>query len=242
MKTSLIKQSILSITFVVIGFLAFAQCDSASFTEDLDQFFKTHVSNESIDYAIIYANPSSLNNIVDKIGSKDVSSFTRNEKLAFYINAYNVLVIKNVIDNYPITSPLKVKGFFKSITFNVAGQQLTLNDLENNKVRQLGDARIHFALVCGAKGCPPIIAGAYLPKTLNSQLDLQTQLAVNSRSFTRVFENKNVQLSQIFDWYKDDFVKDGSSLIEFINQYRTNPILTSAKVSFYEYNWNLNSK
>ena len=242
MKTSLIKQFILSIALVAFSFLTFAQCDSASFTEEVDQFFKRYVSNGNIDYAVIHNNPETLNSIVDKIGKKDPSSFTKNEKLAFYINSYNVLVVKNVIDHYPIDSPLKVKGFFKSISFDVAGQQMTLNEIENNKVRHLGDARIHFALVCGAKGCPPIIAGAYLPNTLNAQLDQQTQNAVNSSSFTKVSTNGNVQLSQIFSWYNDDFVQDGNSLVDFINQYRSTPISSLANVSFYEYNWKLNSK
>lgn len=236
------KSSILSVLLALIGQIAIAQCSVASFTNHVDQFFKSHVSNGNIDYTTIHNNPSTLNIIVDKIAGKDISTFTRNEQLAFYINAYNVLVVKNVIDHYPIKSPLNVNGFFKSKAFTVASEQLTLNELENNKVRQFGDARIHFALVCGANGCPPIIAGAYQSNTLDAQLERQTKIAVNDINFTQVKPNGNVQLSQLFNWYNVDFVNDEQTLIDFINRYRETPIAKSAKVSFYEYDWNLNTQ
>ena len=219
-----------------------AQCNSVSFTDQADKFLAKHVSNGLISYQSIHSNPEDLNDLVEMIQTKDLTTWSQKEKLAFYINAYNILVIKNVIDHYPVSSPLKVKGFFKSTKFSVAGEQLTLDELENKKVRPLSDARFHFALVCAAKGCPPIIPNAYRADNLDAQLDRQTTRAVNDPEFTKIGSNGSVQLSQIFNWYKADFIQNDNSLIDYLNLYRNDPLDTSSKVSFYEYDWRLNGK
>ena len=102
------------------------------------------------------------------------------------------------------------------------------------------EARFHFVLVCAGLGCPPIINQAYLPDTLESQLQTQTQLALNDPEFIRT-KGKRVQLSQIFEWYKEDFVRNGT-VIQYINRFRKNPIPEKAKVSYYPYDWTLNQQ
>ena len=96
-------------------------------------------------------------------------------------------------------------------------------------------------MVCGANGCPPILNKAYLPITLEEQLNKQTRLGVNNPNFIKVNEkNKKVQLSQIFEWYKEDFVSKDSQEIDFLNKYRINKIDDNFKISYYTYDWNLN--
>jgi len=94
-------------------------------------------------------------------------------------------------------------------------------------------------LVCAAKGCPPIIAEAYRPETLEKQLQQQTVKAMNSSDFVKIQKDK-VLLSELMKWYQQDFTKEGVSLIEYINSYRKTPIPASLKVEFYNYNWELN--
>ena len=141
-------------------------------------------------------------------------------------------------------SPLDKAGFFDKVSYNIAGKNVTLNTIENKLLRAVfNDARLHFVLVCGAKGCPPLIPTAYLPDILEQQLQKQTELAINGTSFIKVnSKNKRVEGSEILKWYKDDFVKKGQSEIDFLNQFRTEKISTKFKLTYSSYNWTLNSQ
>lgn len=206
-----------------------------------DTFFKENVSHGKVDYSKIHENPESLNMLTDLAALVSVSKTNDKVYQAFWINAYNIFVIKGIINNYPVKSPLDKAGFFDTINYKVAGESIGLNDIENKKLReQFDDARFHFVLVCGAIGCPPLISEAYKPKTLEHQLQRQTEIALNDSNFIKVKKNK-VELSEIFKWYKVDFVKKGNE-IDYINAFRNDKIDSKAKVSFYSYNWALNKK
>ncbi len=125
----------------------------------------------------------------------------------------------------------------------MGGKNITLNDIEHKfLIGNFKDARFHFVLVCGAVGCPPLINHAYLPKTLNSQLDKQTKTALNG-SFLRVnTKKKHVQASQIMEWYKGDFTMNGESEIDFINTYRTEKLDSKFKLSYFPYDWKVNKQ
>ena len=211
-----------------------------SFFKKADQFFSTFVKNGKVDYKAIQSDPSSLNELVGLIESAEVNSSQVLDYQAFYINTYNLLVIKGIIANYPINSPLDIGGFFDKTKYIVAGNKLTLNDIENKVLRAEfpEEARFHFVLVCAGLGCPPIIDEAYKPSKLTEQLQRQTELALNDPNFIKVKGNK-VQISQIFEWYKKDFTQKGSE-IEFINKYREEKLPQGAKLSYYPYDWKLN--
>ena len=134
-------------------------------------------------------------------------------------------------------------GFFDGIKYKLGGEKITLNDIEHKLLRkEFNDARIHFVLVCGAKGCPPLISDAYSPESLNEQMTKQTKNAMNGDYFIKVdSKKKRVYGSEILKWYKDDFTKNGSE-IDFINGYRDNAIPDNFKLSYYSYNWELNSQ
>ena len=233
------------ITLTIIIGLSFSESkaqDMRSFFDEADGFFNSYVSNGRIDYEAIKESPELLNSLLEKAKSIDVSPSEVSTYQAFWINTYNLSVIKGVIGNYPLKSPLDKKGFFDKIKYDVGNTSITLNDIENKKLRAVfkKEGRFHFVLVCAGLGCPPIINTAYKPESLEAQLQRQTEIALNNPNFIKVKGNK-VQLSQIFEWYKGDFTQEGSE-IDYINKFRKEPIPEKAKISYYNYDWRLNSK
>ncbi|MFC4634751.1 DUF547 domain-containing protein [Dokdonia ponticola] len=210
------------------------------FVNKANSFFSTHIKNGRVDYKAIKNNPTTLNELISLAKEVRVSKNNPTSYQAFWINAYNISVIKGIVENYPVKQPLAIKGFFDKTTYELGGVKTTLNDLENNLLRKVfpQEARFHFVLVCAGLGCPPIINEAYTPTKLETQLQRQTTIALNNPNFIKLKGNK-VQLSQIFEWYKGDFTQQGSE-IEYINTFRKEAIPTNAKVSYYPYDWTLN--
>ncbi len=236
------KQIKLSLLFTVLLATSGIAQVTQGFFDEADTFFNTYVSDGAINYKAIHSDPSSLDSLLEAAKTSSVTVDNANEYQAFWINAYNLAVIKGIIDNYPIGSPLDKKGFFDKTKYELGGTSITLNDIENKKLRaKFNDARVHFVLVCGAKGCPPIISKAYTPENVQNKLEQQTIKAVNNSSFTKV-SAKKVALSEIFKWYKEDFVSKGQNEIDFLNKYRKEKIQDNAKVTYYPYDWRLNSK
>ncbi|WP_405371126.1 DUF547 domain-containing protein [Nonlabens sp. Asnod2-A12] len=212
----------------------------SSFHNKLDSFLGKHVKSGKVDYSAIHADRSELDQLVSLSQEIRVKTSSASDFQAFWINAYNLHVIKGLVDNYPISSPLDKSGFFDKTKYSIAGENITLNDIENKMLRaKFKDARFHFVLVCGAVGCPPLISKAYLPATLNAQLEQQTKLAINNDKFIK--PGKKVAVSQIFEWYKADFEQDGKTL-DFINKYRKEPFAAKTKITYYPYNWKINKK
>lgn len=241
-KLTLMKQLIIvmSLLFTSTGSELFSQTTSEFFSK-ADSFFSAYVSNGAVDYQAITENPSSLDEALSLAKYINVSTSEGNTYQAFWINAYNLAVIKGIVEHYPIKSPLDKKGFFDKIKYELGGTTITLNDIENKKLRaKFDEPRFHFVLVCGAKGCPPIIAKAYTPANIETLLQTQTMKALNDPQFIQVKGNK-VAFSEIFKWYKEDFVQNGNE-IDFLNTYRKEPVPANAKVTYYSYDWRLNSK
>jgi len=211
-----------------------------TFFNKADSFLSKHVKNGKVAYADIKNNTAELDAILEL--AKEISVPKSNAKAyqAFWINGYNLTVIQSVVKNYPMKSPLDKAGFFDKTKHRIGGKSITLNDIENKQLRGgfPEESRFHFVLVCAGLGCPPIINGAYNPSTLEKQLQEQTIKAINNPSFIQVQKNK-VKISQIFEWYKGDFIKNGS-LVAYINTYRKEKLPANAKVSYYPYDWTLN--
>lgn len=208
-----------------------------------DGFFNKYVTNGRVAYKDIKSNFSEIESLYKTINSANLSSASDVEKKAFYINAYNLIVIYHVSKYYPLKSPLDQSGFFDKVKHTVAGEQLTLNALEIKKlILTYKDPRIHFVLACAAVSCPPLASFAYTPAKLEEQLQKRTELALNDADWLKVQSGKNkVLLSKIFDWYKKDFTMNGeTSVIDFINKYRTSKIPANYQVGYYEYDWSLN--
>jgi len=232
----------LIIVLALISFKGVSQ-DLNTFFEKADVFFRTHIKNGKVAYPNIKSNPKGLNELMTLAKTISVSKGNKNNYQAFWINAYNISVVKGIVDNYPTNSPLDNAGFFDKKTYALGGKNITLNDIEHKLLRgQFNDARFHFVLVCGAIGCPPLINKAYLPNTLNQQLEAQTKKAING-NFIRVnSKKKRVQVSQIMEWYKGDFTTNGMDEIDFINKYRINKLEGKYKLSYFPYDWKVNKQ
>lgn len=231
---------------VVVAFPAVASSAPSSFQEDATVFLKKVVTPDGqVNYTVASREAVALHTLIQRVQSFDALKATPSERKAFYLNAYNLTVIKAVLVAYPLASVMKVPGFFDKKQHAIAGELLTLNDLENNKLRKVyADPRIHFALVCGARGCPRLRAEAYAPATLDAQLTDQTRKVLQDPQFIRVEASTNkVLVSEIFKWYEADFKATGKSTLAYINQYRGAKLIPgTAVLDFYSYDWTLNDR
>jgi hypothetical protein len=207
-----------------------------------DAFLRKYVTaSGEVDYKNIKSNIKDLNAITKSFSATQVkSTWSKNDQLAFWINAYNAFTIQLITDNYPLKSIQGLDGGMpwdvKRIT--IGGKKYSLNNIENDIIRpQFKDARIHFAVNCAAKSCPPLLNSAFMGKTLDSQLDAVTKKFINNAKYQTVTSSK-MTISKIFEWYAVDFGK----VPTFINKYSNTKTLSSAKVSFAEYDWSLNDK
>ncbi|WP_400076495.1 DUF547 domain-containing protein [Winogradskyella sp. R77965] len=217
--------------------------DLETFLSKTNTFLETHVNNGKVSYSDINRDQSALDELLEIAQGVSVDASDAKNYQAFWINAYNISVIKGIIDNYPTKSPLDNKGFFDKTTYNLGGKNITLNDIEHKLLRaKFKDARFHFVLVCGAIGCPPLISEAYMPETLDTQLETQTKTALNGDFLKVNTKKKRVQASEIMKWYKEDFTMNGITEIDFINKYRTEKIPDNFKLSYFTYNWSLNKQ
>ena len=217
---------------------------------NFDILLKKYVKNGMVDYKGIKTEEEKLNlylNDLSLVSLKEYSSFSKEEKLSFLINAYNAFTIKLILDNYPLTSIRKI-GFlpgaaWKTDFFSLLGEKRNLDWIEHSKLRvDFEEPKIHFAIVCASIGCPPLASIAYIPKTLNSQLQSSMEIFLADKSKNKYDSSINTLfVSKIFDWFSGDFTKN-SSLISFIKSGMKIEIPEDAKIKYTDYNWNLNEK
>lgn len=207
-----------------------------------DTFLKKYVSaTGDVDYKSIKANKKELDAITKSFSSVTVSpTWTKNEQLAFWINAYNAFTIDLIVNNFPLKSIQNLDNGkpwdVKRIT--IGGKKYSLNNIENDIIRpEFKDARIHFAVNCAAKSCPPIMNGAFFGKTLDAQLDTVTKNFINNKKYQTITPSK-ITISKIFDWYAVDF----GDIVTFINKYSNIKVNNNASIVYKEYDWTLNGK
>jgi hypothetical protein len=169
------------------------------------------------------------------------------DQYAFYLNAYNVLVIGEIVRNYPLASVQDMPGFFNIRRMEVGGEKLTLDQIETDKLRKIyDDPRLHFALVCGTNSCPRLNRAAYVGKQLFVQLNNQAKFALLDPNYVKVDETgKRVKLPEIFKWYEADFSTSGTGKtgVFYVNQFRKeNRLPTWYAMEYYPYNWSLNDQ
>ncbi len=207
-----------------------------------DQFFKSYVIADKVDYKSLKSNAKPLDDLLLIASDVSLNNESQNNFKAFWVNIYNLIVIKGIVEKYPIQSTISVSGFFDKYTYKVAKQDVTLKDIEKNFLKAtFKDPLLNFVLVCGAMGCPPLMDGAYLPDYLTVQLERRAKESINNNDFIRINnKTKVVEISEIFDWYKEDFIDSKQKILDFINQYREVKIDESYTVTYYKYDWSLN--
>jgi hypothetical protein len=185
-----------------------------------------------------------------KKGVPDPKSWSQEEQLAYWINAYNAFTVKLIIDNYPLKSIKDLNSTLAIPTvntiwdkkfFNLGGQAYSLNMIEHSILRKnFDEPRIHFALNCASVSCPVLLNEAYSADILEKQLEQQTKEFINDPTKNSI-STKNPNISSLFNWYGEDFKKKGT-LIEYLNSYSKVKINPNARISFLDYDWNLNEK
>jgi Protein of unknown function, DUF547 len=165
-------------------------------------------------------------------------SWTKAEKLAYWINAYNAFTIKLIIDNYPVKSIKDIKNPWDVSFIKLGDKIFTLNYIEHKILRKMNEPRIHFAIVCASVSCPKLQNIAFESSTIEAQLTNATKEFLADSSRNNLSQN-NIKVSKIFKWFSSDFMQDGS-LIDFLNQYSEITISKKASKSYNNYDWNLN--
>lgn len=165
-------------------------------------------------------------------------SWSKNERLAYYINLYNAATVKLIVDNYPVISIKDIPNRWKKEWIAVGKGITSLNDIEHKVLRKMNEPRIHFAINCASYSCPKLLNTAFTAQNMERLLSKTAVDFVNDTKRNR-FQKGSAELSRIFRWYKSDFTENGS-LLEYINQYLNNPIDKKATIEYLDYDWSLN--
>lgn len=224
--------------------------------DDWDSLLKKHLSSGKkegivvnlVDYKAMKADPLYKKVVKDLKFFSPSTLSSKEEKLSFWINTYNIFAVKMVTDNYPVKSIRDIGSFFTSVwkkdVGKIGGKVYTLDEIEHEILRKMGEPKIHSAIVCASLSCPDLRKEAYLPEKLNTQLDDQFGLFLkNETKGVKIDKTgKVIHLSSIFKWFGDDFEKEGG-VIEVIGLFlepSQKRDIKEYKIKYIDYNWNLN--
>lgn len=222
-----------------------------------------HVVDDRFDYAALSKDRSKLDTYLHALAAvtpADHEAWTREQRYAFWINAYNAWTVHLIVKNYPLDSIRDLGTIFNKVwdkrfvamqNFDLEGKgrKLSLNEVEHEILRPVfEDARVHAAINCASVGCPPLRAEAFRPAVLNEQLEAQVRAWLADTRRNRFDPEKNViEVSQIFDWFGEDFVRDAGSVEAWIARYAPAEVakwLTTEGVEprkrYLDYSWRLN--
>ena len=166
---------------------------------------------------------------------------------AFWINAYNAVIVEGILQGYSAEGLLGRKRLFSWFTVRIAGKDRTPDEIEHQILRKkFHDPRIHFAIVCASSSCPKLRDEAYLPDRLEMQLDDATRAFVNDDTRNQI-DAQGVALSKIFDWFAEDFKANAGSVVEFVRRFvadekRAKLNLADDSLRYLDYNWTLNAQ
>jgi hypothetical protein len=234
---------------------------------DYDQLLHNYVTDQGwVDYAGLTRERGALNRFLEQLAKASPNSFKNDtERLAFWINSYNAFTLADAMDTVygKHQSVRQVSGFFDGRRHSVAGENLTLDEIEN-RGRDLHDPRIHFAIVCASASCPRLQRFAYTGEALTEQLDQAARgfFADHNRGLRFDPEKNTLRVSPILKWYAGDFtgtspgtssvwarVKatvSGNELLDFIARYAPRDVAdrikrNPPKLHYFDYDWSLNS-
>lgn len=238
------------VMFVLMGY------GSSLSAEDIHQLYEellqAHVAQGRVDYHGFKKEEQKLDSYLEILNKTNPEILADKEKLAFYINAYNGYTIKLILDNFkndePPVSIKKIGGFFSSpwkISFaRIGGNQYSLDAIEHDIIRkQFDEPRIHFAVNCASRSCPPLIAEPYYGSSLDNQLEKSTRNFLADRDMNYL-DGDTLYVSSIFKWYSDDFGNDAVSFFLAHTDGKIQEQIKSAgsglHIKYKEYDWSLN--
>jgi hypothetical protein len=216
-------------------------------TSIYNDLLQKHVTDDGIvDYKSFKADEAKLDTYISFLEkTTPASSWSENKQKAFWINTYNAYTIKLILENYPLKSIMDIKQDGKTawkIPFvKVGGKTYTLDYIEHEILRKnLFDPRIHVGVNCASVSCPKLGNIAFTEENIDANLEKLMKTFINDSSRNKITNNK-VQISSIFDWFKEDFTKNGS-IIDYLNKYSNTEINSNAAISYLKYDWSLNNK
>ena len=220
-------------------------------------FLGSSISNSGVNYTELASRRDQLNAYLSQLETAPVDTFTRDQKIALWVNAYNAYTLALILDEGQPKSIMDLDGgkVWDTRKYVVAGQKLTLNEMEHKRARPLTDGRIHGALNCASKGCPPLGRKALRGSGIEAQLDAAARRWVATNAYSQ--NGGGVAVSHIFEWFADDFKKWGgesvggagdkeSAALRFIEAFGSEKeagLMTGSKtVTYQPYDWALNAR
>lgn len=201
---------------------------------------KKYVNNNGdVNYKAFMKDKNALDTYINILSANSpTAKWSKNEKLAYYINLYNAATVKLILDNYPLKSIKDIKNPWDNSWIKIGNDTYSLGDIEHKILRKMDEPRIHFAINCASYSCPKLANIPFLASTLELQLKKATFDFVNDPSKNKITSEK-LELSNIFKWFKGDFTNNGS-LIDFLQPYTKLAINPKAKINYTDYDWSLN--
>ena len=226
------EKKLLFIIILLYTFVSHAQTTTLFF-EQSNEFLQNNVNSEGkLNYSRLKRSPGELLYILNNVSDLKISASKRNDKMAFWINVYNLTVIRNIVDNYPLRTVNDVPDFFDK-KFNIAGDKLSLNDIEEILKGLTDDQGVNFTLSKGKIGSPRLLNAAYVPETLDYQISLQVKTEINKPGFIKINKNEKViEINHIFSQYKSEFVTHYFNEIDFINVFLEKKVDSKLKISY----------
>lgn len=188
-----------------------------------------------------------LSKYLASLGEARIDGLPEKEQLAFWINAYNAMIVEGILDGYSAENALKRYRLFKSYSQVITGEKRTPDDVEHGIILpKFHDPRTHFALVCASTSCPKLRQEAYVGSRLDDQLDDQARRFLSDPSRNRIDPaTATLELSAIFNWFKDNFTRDGRTLADFLTPYLAPEqvqLLRTKQPTYLDYDWTMNAQ
>jgi hypothetical protein len=237
---------------VVLVDIALAAASGSSVSHRLfSELLQKFVADGSVNYAGFKSQEAKLDQYLDLLQKVDPNTLSRNEQFAFYANAYNAWTIKLILTKYPGIDSIKSLGIFntgpwKKEVVRLSGETVSLDHIEHEILRpRFKDPRVHFAINCAAKSCPPLRSEPFLAQKLDQQLDDATRSFINNPASYRL-EGRNLHVSRIFKWFSEDFNEDPLGFfLKYANPGLKKKLENSSEtinVKYLAYDWSLNGE
>ena len=194
----------------------------------------------NVNYEGFRKNSKILRNYIASLGENTPSeTWTREDKLAYWMNAYNAMTVDLILRNLPLQSIKDIDKPWNQRLWKLGAKWYNLDEIEHKILRKMDEPRIHFGINCASYSCPPLLNKAFTAGKVEEQLTFLSKQFINDATRNTIAQDR-LELSKIFSWFAKDFKQNGS-LIDFLNQYTETPIPANAKVRYKKYDWALNN-
>ncbi len=231
---------------------ATAKYDHSTFDGFLGKYIATTDDNRTIvNYkSVSQEDAQQLENYIDQLEATDVKTLSKAQAYVYWINFYNALTIKVILDEYPLSSIKKINfgfGPWGKKLARVNGVRITLNNIEHDILRaHWSDPRTHYSVNCASYGCPNLQPVAYTVDNVEELLEKGAIDFINHPRGISVDANGNIQASSIYEWYQVDFGDSEQGVLEHVRKYASEDLLAKLDgkndIARFDYGWDLNEK